>query len=135
MKFFQSDKRTRKKSDSKKTKSTATKKEELIDKVKQKEFETPHNIAEAVREQSLGGKDNTKSVDTVTNKKQTQNNVSAGENSSKNNKKSTGEELSIVDLDENGNEIKLSSPGKFSRIKQLVLVSHTKCFILHFMIL
>ncbi|XP_078365795.1 uncharacterized protein LOC144650033 isoform X2 [Oculina patagonica] len=109
VKFFQSEKRTRKKSDCKKTKS-ATKKEEQSDKVKQKEFETPHKIAEAVREQSLGGKDNSKSTDGANVKKQTQNSVSAGEDSSKNNKKGTGEELSVVDLDENGNEIKSLSP-------------------------
>ena len=101
MKFFQSDKRTRKKSDSKKAKS-ATKKEEQSDKAKQKEFETPHKIAEAVREQSLGGKDNMKSLDVTNAKKQSQNNVS-------------DEEEPVIGLDENGNEVKVLSPGKLSR--------------------
>lgn len=101
VKFFQSDKRTRKKSDSKKAKS-ATKKEEQSDKVKQKEFETPHKIAEAVREQSLGGKDNMKSLDVTNAKKQSQNIVS-------------DEEEPVIGLDENGNEVKVLSPGKLSR--------------------
>lgn len=100
MKFFQSEKRTRKKSDSKKAKGS-TKKEEQSDKVKQKEFETPHMIAEAVREQSLGGKDNMKSVDVTNAKKQSQNNVS-------------DEEETVTALDENGNEVKVLLPGKLS---------------------
>ena len=98
MRFFQSDKRTRKKSDTKKAKGS-TKKEEQSDKVKQKEFETPHKIAEAVREQSLGGKDNMKSLD-VTNAK-IQNNAS-------------DEEEPVIGLDENGNEVKVLSPGELS---------------------
>ena len=114
VKFFQSDKRTRKKSDSKKTKS-ATKKEEQSDKSKLKEFETPHKIAEAIREQSLGGKDNAKNVDVTNVQEQTQNFVSVREDLSKNNNKNTGDELSVVDLDENGNEIKVLKSGKFSR--------------------
>ena len=101
VKFFQSDKRTRKKSDGKKAKGS-TKKEEQSDKVKQKEFETPHKIAEAVREQSLGGKDNIKSVDVANANKPSQNNVS-------------DEEELVTGLDENGNEVKVLSPGKFTR--------------------
>ena len=87
VKFFQSEKRTRKKSDSKKAKG-ATKKEEQSEKVKLKEFETPHKIAEAIREQSLGEKDNMKSYDE--------------------------EEELVNGLDENGNEVKVFSHGKLS---------------------
>lgn len=123
VKFFQSDKRTRKKSDSKKTKS-ATKKEEQSDKSKLKEFETPHKIAEAIREQSLGGKDNAKNVDVTNVQEQTQNFVSVREDLSKNNNKNTGDELSVVDLDENGNEIKVLKSGKFSRS---ILVIYIYC--------
>ena len=100
MKFFQSDKRTRKKSDCKKAKGS-TKREEQSDKVDQREFETPHKIAEAVREQSLGGKDNMKSVDVTNAKKQSQNNMS-------------DEEQLVTRLDENGNEVKVLSSGKLS---------------------
>ena len=100
VKFFQSDKRTRKKPDSKKAKGS-TKKEEQSDKVNQREFETPHKIAEAVREQSLGGKDNMKSLDVTYAKRQSQNNV-------------PDEEELVTGLDENGNEVKVLSPGKLS---------------------
>lgn len=94
VKFFQSDKRTRKKSDCKKAKGS-TKKEVQSDKVNQREFETPHKLAEAVREQSLGGKDNMKSLDVTNTKKQSQNNVA-------------DEEELVTGLDENGNEVKVS---------------------------
>ena len=100
VKFFQSDKRTRKKPDSKKAKGS-TKKDEQSDKVNQREFETPHKIAEAVREQSLGGKDNMKSLDVAIAKKQSQNNV-------------PDEEEPVTGLDENGNEVKVLLPGKLS---------------------
>lgn len=99
VKFFQSDKRTRKKSDCKKAKGS-TKTEVQSDKVNQREFETPHKLAEAVREQSLGGKDNMKSLDVTNTKKQSQNNV-------------PDEEELVTGLDENGNEVKVS-PGKLS---------------------
>ena len=110
VKFFQSEKRIRKKSDSKKNKSLAKSEEQSNCQVKQNEFESPHKIAEAVREQSLGGKDNTKSVDVTSTRKETQD-MSSKENFSKNNKTCIGKE-SVVDVDENGNEVKLFLPGK-----------------------
>lgn len=81
----------------------AAKRDEQSDKNKQI---TPHKIAEAVREQSLGGKDNTKHADVTNAKTQQQNKVaSTEENSSKNNKKCTDQKS--VDIDENGNEVLL----------------------------
>lgn len=60
VKFFQGSKpRSRKNSETKKSKGTLTT-EGPCDRGKSKDFETPHKIAEAVREQSLGEKDNSK---------------------------------------------------------------------------
>lgn len=96
VKFFQSDKRTRKKSETKKSKGLS-KKEDQPGKVKCKDFETPHRIAEAVREQSLAGKGNSK-------KKTTTNDMFEDH--------LNGVEPSVVNIDENGNEVKTLLPGK-----------------------
>ena len=113
VKFFQCDKRSRKKSETKKLKGTS-KKEEQSNKFKCKEFETPHRIAEAVREHSLGGKENRKKkiVDATNSKKQSQCNNLPGENLTKSNKHCTDEESLVNGTDENGNEVKIFLPGK-----------------------
>ena len=109
MKFFHCNKKSRKKSENKKFKSLS-KKEEKSDKVKHKEFETPHKIAEAVREQSLRGNENnkTKTADAANAKKKLQ----------CDNKQHADVELSILPVDENGNELKVL-PGKINNNVEL----------------
>ena len=112
VKFFQCDKRSRKKSETKRLKGTS-KKEDQSNKVKCKEFDTPHRIAEAVREHSLGGKEKSKKkiIDATNSTKQSQNNM-AGENVTKSNKHCAHEESLVTDTDENGNEVKVFLLGK-----------------------
>lgn len=107
VKFFQSEKRIRRKSDNKKNKSVAKTEEQSNCKNKQNEFESPHKIAEAVREQSLGRKDKVKSADVTSTKiKKKTNSESSAENVSKNNDTCIVGRESHVDIDENGNEVK-----------------------------
>lgn len=98
VKFFHCNKKSRKKSENKKFKSLS-KKEEQSDKVKHKEFETPHKIAEAVREQSLRGNEN--------NKKKTADAANAKKKLQCDNKQHADVELSILPVDENENELKV----------------------------
>ena len=118
VKFFQCNKRSRKKSETKKSKIASKKEEQQPDKVcKHKEFETPHRIAEAVRDQSLGGKDTNSKKKTVGTakyaKKQSENNL-PGENLT--NEQYTDGEPLAVDVDENGNDVKTLLPGKIMYI-------------------
>lgn len=119
VKFFQSEKRIRRKSDNKKNKSIAKTEEQSNCKVKQNEFESPHKIAEAVREQSLGRKDNAKSADVTSTKiKKKTNSLSSEENVSKNNKTCSVGKESFVDIDENGNEVKSTLCETFKELEE-----------------
>lgn len=73
--------------------------------MKQKEFDTPHRIAEVVREQSLGeserdGKKSENKTD-ATNQSQNRDQIQADEGSP-----------AVIQVDENGNELKVTVSGK-----------------------
>ena len=131
VKFFQSEKRIRRKSDNKKNKSVAKTEEQSNCKNKQNEFESPHNIAEAVREQSLGRKDKVKSADVTSTKiKKKTNSESSAENVSKNNDTCIVGRESLVDIDENGNEVKSILCGKLWRPDFLICDCHNSTTLL-----
>lgn len=73
--------------------------------MKQKEFDTPHRIAEVVREQSLGEseRDAKKSENKTdaTNQSQNRDQIQADEGSP-----------AVIQVDENGNELKVTASGK-----------------------
>ena len=100
VKFFQCNKKSRKKAETRKSKGAS-------DKAKRKEFETPHRIAEAVREQSLAGKENNKKTADATNTKEEAQNRVSEENPTKGNKQVSDEQSSVVDMDENRNDGKI----------------------------
>lgn len=104
VKFFQCEKGKRKRLESKKSKHSS-KKDQVLDKMKQKEFDTPHRIAEVVREQSLGEseRDAKKSENKTdaTNQSQNRDQIKADEGSP-----------AVIQVDENGNELKVTASGK-----------------------
>ena len=114
VKFFQGSKpRSRKNSETKKSKGTLTT-EGPCDRGKSKDFETPHKIAEAVREQSLGEKDNSKkkTAEKWKAKKQSQI-IMSGARLSPGKKNIVDIESFRLEPDENGNEVKALPRGNF----------------------
>ncbi|XP_073233798.1 uncharacterized protein [Porites lutea] len=115
VKFFQCEKGKRKRLESKKAKHSS-KKEQVLDKMKQKEFDTPHRIAEVVREQSLGeserdGKKSENKTD-ATNQSQNRDQIQADEGSP-----------AVIQVDENGNELKVTASDAMLPSVEAVLSS------------
>ncbi|XP_068723052.1 uncharacterized protein [Montipora capricornis] len=108
VKFFQGSKpRSRKNSETKKSKGTLTT-EGQCDRGKSKDFETPHKIAEAVREQSLGEKDNSKKKTAEKRKAKKQSQIIMSGARLSPGKKNIVDRL---EPDENGNEVKALPRG------------------------
>lgn len=103
VKFFQCEKGKRKRLESKKSRNSL-KKEEVLDKMKQKEFDTPHRIAEVVREQSLG--------ESERDCKKSENKTDTNQSENRDQRQADEGSPAVIQVDENGNELKASASGK-----------------------